>query len=478
MQEQIIEQTIIINYALNLAETGLSMLAFIAAGVAMIAAACAIYYFVFRGKTARLGLRGAGRPGGFGVFVLAIGFAALAVTMPMVQAAPTLTLSTGDTLTVTIPEGGGSASAQTTITTATANATGYTLRAELGDEEPGIAISLKGGSLTEPTLLTPGAVHTLSTTDAANASETVDTTAVTLDFQIDSTVTPGTKTLKLVYTAVDNEPTEPPAPLTMQSMTADYCANHMTIYNGTNPDAILTLTDTRADQQTYQVAKLADNNCWMLDNLKLGSTTSTIALTHEDTNIDEGRSPFMLPQVATTGTTDYDNPGVYGPVPGDTGTGATNYGYLYNWSAATAGESRTTHTEADGDAPYSICPANWRLPTGGVDMDTWTPLPTNEFNTLNANMAGFTDNQDPDYLANYWEYQSNWQYDGPFKGVFAGYWWGSFYGQDDWGFLWSRSAYPGNANSAFSASFDSGVVYPGDDVSYRDYGFGVRCLLN
>ncbi|RTK93584.1 hypothetical protein EKI60_05595, partial [Candidatus Saccharibacteria bacterium] len=146
--------------------------------------------------------------------------------------------------------------------------------------------------------------------------------------------------------------------------------NNLDIYDGTNEEAILTLNDPRGEGQDYRVAKLADNNCWMLDNLKLGSTTSSITLTPSDTNI---ASNLTLPQLSTPTFTEepdeetinhyYDDPVAFGPVPGDTGTGETNYGYLYNWSAATGGESRTSHTENDGNAPYSICPANWRLPT-------------------------------------------------------------------------------------------------------------------
>jgi uncharacterized protein (TIGR02145 family) len=215
----------------------------------------------------------------------------------------------------------------------------------------------------------------------------------------------------------------------------------------------------------------------MLDNLKLGSTTGTTTLTPTDSNIS---SNFILPQVQTGGSASYDTPTVSGPVPGDTGTGATNYGYLYNWSAATAGESRTTHTEADGDAPYSICPANWRLPAGGYEMnEPWYPLPTNEFNTLNANMAGFASGSDPAYLDNYGysSYYQGWQHNGPFKGTFAGYWWGSFYGQGSYGYLWSRSAFPGWSGRAFAAYFGADGVYPDYDNN-RDDGLGVRCLLD
>jgi hypothetical protein len=66
---------------------------------------------------------------------------------------------------------------------------------------------------------------------------------------------------------------------------------------------ILTLADNRgatpADYRTYRIAKLADNKCWMLDNLKLGSTTGTTTLTPSDSNIT---SNFTLPQVGGNNT--------------------------------------------------------------------------------------------------------------------------------------------------------------------------------
>lgn len=216
----------------------------------------------------------------------------------------------------------------------------------------------------------------------------------------------------------------------------------------------------------------------MLNNLKLGSTTNTLTLTPQDTNI---ATNFTLPQLYSGDADTYssnDDPYAYGPVPGDTGTGATNYGYLYNWSAATAGESTTSHTQNDGDAPYSICPANWRLPKSGViDTDTMIPSPTNEFNTLSAMMAGFPNGQDPTYLSNLWEYQSNWLANGPFKGSLAGVWYEGFDGQGGGGYLWSSSAFPVYADGAFFAYFYSDYVSPSGYV-YRGYGIGVRCLLN
>ncbi len=483
---------------------------------------------------------------------------------------PTLTLGTGqNNINVTIPNGGGSVNSTTNLTTGTVNSSGYTLTAQLQSTEPGIAIGIKGGEIATNTTLVPNATPlTLKTTSSATSN---DTTEATLYFTIDGTVTAGTKELKLNYQITDNEPIIPPTPTTMQGMTQSYCQNNMTIYDGSNPSAILTLTDARGSNQTYQVAKLADNNCWMLNNLKLGSTSGTTLLTPQDSNI---ASDFTLPQLYSGSDPSHanlDTPEAYniptalrvtsgwnqstsgtwslnittpistavGPfahdVDGDTvatalttavgqtvttsrssqldGNGTTaftwsaldsswnitidtsnlvqndgpgistakvtssdDYGYLYNWSSATAGESRTSHDENAGNAPYSICPKNWRLPIGVADTNTGEPLPTNEFNELNAKMAGFPNGQDPTYLSNYYTYYQNWQPTGPFKGTFAGYWNEGFDGQGDFGGLWSSSAFPGTADYAFSALFNSDYVSPGD-YGDRAYGIGVRCLL-
>lgn len=403
----------------------------------------------------------------FGIFTfLVLATAVLAFNLPTVSAVPSLTLAANQqNLTITIPEGGGMTTTSTTVTTSTANATGYALTAALLQGEAGISIGLRGGDVaTTASLMVGGTPLQLVGTTEANAGDTAETTAIELTFTIDGTVTPGTKALKLVYTATDNEPASVIAPSLMQAMTQDYCQNHMTIYDGTNEEAILTLNDPRGDGQDYQVAKLADNKCWMLDNLKLGSTTGTLTLTSADTDI---ASDFMLPQVVTIGTADYDNPGVYGPIPGDTGSGATNYGYLYNWSAATAGESRTSHNETAGDAPYSICPAGWRLPTGGA-YDSGQ----GEFADLDRAFGGSGNSS--------WSGEPNiakWQHEGPFKGVFAGLRWVGFGGQDDSGYLWSGSADPDWSDGAFYAGFNAGGVFPGVN-SNRGNGVGVRCLLN
>ncbi len=248
----------------------------------------------------------------------------------------------------------------------------------------------------------------------------------------------------------------------IQDVTSSQCAA-LPVYTGTNNDAIRTVTDNRGGTtRTYRIAKLADNKCWMLDNLKLGSTTGTTTLTSADSNVS---SNFILPQVQTGGSVSYDNPTVSGPVPGDTGNGATNYGYLYNWSAATAGETQASITS--GNAAHSICAKGWRLPVGG-DYNSGV----GDFADLDRAFGGTG--------MSVWSGEANiaqWQHTGPFKGVFAGLWWEGFGGQGSSGYLWSSSAYPGWSVGAFYADFDADYVYPGNNSS-RGRGLGVRCLLN
>jgi uncharacterized protein (TIGR02145 family)/LPXTG-motif cell wall-anchored protein len=415
---------------------------------------------------------------GFGIFFLLALFTASLALSPListVSAASTLSLGANqDSLTVTVPEGGGTATTTTTLTSGTTNADGYTLTASLTEAEPGIAIKLKGGDVATSTTLNAGdPALTLKTTDSASSN---DTTQVTLDFTIDSTVTPGKKDLKLAYAITDNVSTGP----TMQSFTTSDCTALPT-YTGANEEAVIELTDSRGGStQTYQVAKLADGNCWMLTNLKLGSTTSSITLTPSDTNI---ASNLTLPPLSTATFEDepdeatinhyYDDPIAFGPVPGDTGSGSTNYGYLYNWSAATGGESRTSHTEEDGDAPYSICPANWKLPTATriYDEDLEQNVYSGDYPDLDRAFGGTGEGS--------WSGEPNiaqWQYGGAFKGVFSGYWSGEFVYQGDFGVFWSASAHPDSAGYAFLAYFGADEVGPADNTD-RLAGFSVRCLL-
>jgi uncharacterized protein (TIGR02145 family) len=254
-----------------------------------------------------------------------------------------------------------------------------------------------------------------------------------------------------------------PAPATMQQMSVEYCANGMSTYPAANnkPDTI-TLTDIRNEQE-YRIRKLADGKCWMVDNLKLGSTTESTKLTAEDTNIT---ADFDLPMLYTGSSSGYRSPDVPYTfvVPG---TEATNYGYLYNWSAATAGE--TTSSISSGNAANSICPAGWRLPTSD---GTWDSSGAgSEFAALNIAMLG-----DPNLTtaSNYTDaaHQAGWLSD--WDGVYSGQWATGFSDQDYTGSYWSSTV---SYNLAHYLSFDSSNVYTTGSGS-RHYGYAVRCVMD
>jgi len=461
MDSQSVTQTINVLVGGDLASTGISLLPLIGAAIVLITSGIVAFRFMRRShKAFKLSFRS------FGILALLTVFgASVALSSHGASAAPTLTLAANQNeLTVTVPEGGGTASTTTTLTSGTTNPDGYTLTAALSEAEPGIAIKLKGGDVATSTALTAGApALTLKTTTSASSN---DTTTVTLDFTIDNTVTPGKKDLKLAYVATDNGST---GPLTMQSFTTSDC-NALTTYTGSNEEAVITLSDPRGNGATYQVAKLADGHCWMLNNLKLASTTGTLTLTPSDSDV---ASNFTLPQLYNGSSYSFDDPYVYGPVPGDTGSGETNYGYLYNWPAATAGETQESMPAGSGNALHSICPANWKLPTAMriYDEDEEEYVYSGNFPGLDRAFGGTgapADNTGPNY--------AQWQYTGAFKGVLSGFWLGEFGYQGQFGAWWSASAHPDGAVHAFVAVFVGGGVSPaGDNV--RPAGFGVRCLL-
>lgn len=258
----------------------------------------------------------------------------------------------------------------------------------------------------------------------------------------------------------------------IQSVTPGQCS-FMPVYDGTNESAVRTVTDERGGTtRTYRIAKLGDGHCWMLDNLKLGSTTSAITLTPSDSDVD---SDFILPQLVTTGGANHSTIAAYGPVPGDTGSGATNYGYLYTWPAATAGETTLSMPAGSGNASHSLCPAGWRLPTGGVaDSD---------FALLDIAFGGNGLSPLSNGLS-----LPQWKNDGAFKGLYSGYFrLGNFGYQGGVHHIWSATADTNDNRYAFFAkNTGNGVVeYRGIDPGYsriyygsgRDAGYSVRCLL-
>ncbi|MBR3270032.1 hypothetical protein IKG07_02165 [Candidatus Saccharibacteria bacterium] len=127
------------------------------------------------------------------------------------------------------------------------------------------------------------------------------------------------------------------------------------------------------DNRTYYIQRLQDGNCWMLNNLRLGQDTTTVALTTADSDVQSGG--FTLNNKLSDGKFTYttvsgvnfqnNNPQYYC---------TEAYGCYYNWYTATA--SSGTTSVSSGNVDYSICPAGWKLPTStqyqGL-IDNYTP---------------------------------------------------------------------------------------------------------
>ena len=195
-----------------------------------------------------------------------------------------------------------------------------------------------------------------------------------------------------------------------------------------------TLTDAR-DNNTYTVSKLADGRCWMTQNLRIINKTITPA----DSNVT---SNYTIPASSLSGFISYDTSNAY----------VDSDGGFYTWHAATAGTGTTAIAVQGQNAPASICPKGWRLPTGGNN---------GEFKILSANYPSYGSmiNSDP---ANF---------------TLAGGVYNSMRGQQGLiGYYWSSTTVSNNG-AYYMGLQNSGDVNPVHaDGKYS--GFSVRCIAD
>ena len=235
------------------------------------------------------------------------------------------------------------------------------------------------------------------------------------------------------------------------------------------------LTDSR-DGTTYKVAKLADNKCWMLDNLALDLTDSTTmaALTPSNTNADADSLTSLRngnraagDQYAdgafvaawdSTHTTNYYNRASVNADSKDVtvtsyGAGSGKVGVYYNYCAASAG----SYCYNDGAAPagtnasQDICPKGWKIPSSVTNED---------YEVLFAAYGKY------DGIDNFRIALSLL-----FSGSFGG---GSVRGQNENGFFWSSTR--SGISGAYALGMNSSSINTSGYV-HRDDGESVRCLL-
>ncbi len=243
-----------------------------------------------------------------------------------------------------------------------------------------------------------------------------------------------------------------------------------------------TLKDAR-DGKTYYVAKMADGNVWMTQNLDYDLNTDQ-TLTPLDTDLPAGATwTPSAANLAGTWATSATLPYSYNTT--DlcwTGTVATTAGNLtnatratacndstnphyrignyYNWTAAVALMDSSAYATKGQDLDQSICPAGWRLPKPSGDP-SMVNLQTNVVNnggTFTAGTAG-TIQGDPFYFTYAGYYRSTSSYQAATQG---NYW---------------LSA-PNNATTAYSVLYKhDGTLTPQNTAANRSDGFSVRCVL-
>ncbi|MBR6505648.1 hypothetical protein IKT18_02330 [Candidatus Saccharibacteria bacterium] len=153
------------------------------------------------------------------------------------------------------------------------------------------------------------------------------------------------------------------------------------------------LSDNR-DNKIYTIAKLADGNVWMTQNLDHDIVTTENFYTYDNTDIGHDSTPYIgtmwtastatystgdTTWVGTESSPESYNPGDYcwSGTPNDGVTAACNQsgnhyhlGNYYNWTAAVAMNDSSGYTDLNQDADQSICPAGWTLPKDGLNVTT------------------------------------------------------------------------------------------------------------
>ncbi|MBQ9019874.1 hypothetical protein IJ096_00925 [Candidatus Saccharibacteria bacterium] len=264
----------------------------------------------------------------------------------------------------------------------------------------------------------------------------------------------------------------------MQDFTATECTNLST--TTATADNRLTLQDSR-DGKQYKIAKLADGNCWMVQNLALDGTDSNgnvRTLTSADSDVTANRT---LAANITSGSSNATSVQIVSSVAESSGCSGTycdssnteKYGNLYNWYAATAttGTASLTNT----DASDSVCPKGWKLPTSAERNTASSSAPDKSYGKLLYSTIGFSS-------AN-----ASGSTGGPYvqKMQQAPLWFsspGSYSSgldlQGTYGYYWSRKAYT-SSGYALDLYFgtNNGTLYP-QSYSNKYNGFSVRCVFN
>ena len=316
----------------------------------------------------------------------------------------------------------------------------------------------------------------------------------------------------------------------MQSDASTVCSNLTAAsYNSTSGiltaslSSISALPDQR-DGNTYAIAKLADGNCWMIENLRLnaddtlGDTNKALAQGYgtsttygnftglapsEDANFTTTNPPVANSLYSTDGSTTNTIQGgnssyYYARMPrynnnntnrsltaSYSGTGSSTYyqwygyGNYYTWPAAIASVIEYTSATATVDnktsetAGTSLCPTGWQLPYGRSTGNGALPK---GFSYLDTQMGGSGTIADSSTTptgaerSKMWRrFPNNFVYSGRFNTASA-------YNRSSYGYYWSSTAY--NNDTSYYLYLYSSLLRPGTDNIDKYSGRSIRCLVS
>lgn len=284
----------------------------------------------------------------------------------------------------------------------------------------------------------------------------------------------------------------------MQDMTSTICEKTEDI------NAQLQVIDIR-DNKIYWISKLADDHCWMTQNLDLDlnsdpTAENYIALTSENTDLtnatitaykdgyttesgiitwlperstitynelnsttwqDDANNPYSYDYLDNNGSPVYPDNSATQQIAGSHGLS----GNYYNWSAAIASNSSGSLGYNYAQANNSICPKNWRLPIAINASNT-----IYEFGSLLLAQGVIDNIQNPSYTTNGF----NKIISSPLYFIRAGYVYNSrLWDNSGGGYYWPNVT--GGGSSSYGLVFGSTDIQPKRYI-YRHFGVSVRCL--
>lgn len=278
----------------------------------------------------------------------------------------------------------------------------------------------------------------------------------------------------------------------IQDMTPEICATATAI----NSQALV--LDIR-DQSSYYIVKAADGRCWMQDNLALDAVANKANLSPTNTNATQAaidnfkNGSDTAPQTGwSTGAVSYEtSSSVYNqprinvesistvpqgssdPLKDLANTEQWKVGVYYNYCAASIGtycyasdQGVDKNPNSAIDADQDICPAGWRMPTGGpIGTASTTTEGGGEYQTL-ANAYPSISGGDNQYTRVRKALRL------PLSGIFHR---GSVSNQGSSGSFWSSTYYESYYMCLLYVGTGMSGIDP-QDFDVRYYGRSIRCI--